>query len=408
MRKIHFFLLLALAGFGVVISIHLTRVHYPLVYGDSKGFSFCQSDCDLVNASRYSEFLGLPLSSHGIVFYSLLLLLGMLGLLFRKAYGEFALSWIALLSFAAVGVDGYLLYLSARLRAFCGLCGLTYLINVNCLLVSLWGLLRTPGQIVSLLTQEIGRIFSFRDSLEKSPGLYYHRVASFLFLILLVSVAGSALALSYHYDAGHSAPAVTPDKLKQYLEQYDLSARAKVELEGAPSRGPQNAPLTIVDFSDFGCPHCKHASNILPRLVKEYQGQIRLVFKQFANDSACNPNMPAGHPPTGSCLLAKAALCAHTQDRFWDYHDLLFATQGKSYSETELIAAADKLGLVKETFSSCLRDPQTESLLRADINQGIGLGVQGTPTLFFNGKMVRGTPPPEITRILIEKELGKR
>ena len=408
MRKLHFLLLLFLAAFGLVISIHLTRVHYPLVYGDSKGFSFCQGGCDLVNGSRYSEFLGLPLSSLGILFYSLLFVLGMLGLLFRRAYGEFVLSWTALFSCVAVGIDAALLYISlVRLKAFCGLCGLTYLINLNCLLISLWGLLRTPRHIVLLLTQEIRRLFSFRDSLERSPGLYYRRVATFLFLTVLLSAGGSALALSYLYDASHSDPAIAPDKLRQYLDQYDQLTRVTVNSGQAPSQGPPNAPLTIVDFSDFNCPHCRHASNILARLVKEYQGQIRLVFKQFPNDSACNPNIHSDRPSNGSCLLATAALCAQAQNRFWDYHDALFAMQGKSYPEGELIALAEKLGLAKDTFSSCLRDPATGALLRAEMNEGLGLGVRGTPVLFLNGKVVRGNPPPPITRILIEKELRR-
>ena len=409
MRKIHFLLLLALTVFGLVISLHLTQVHYPLVYGDAKGFAFCQSGCDLVNGSRYSEFLGLPLSSYGIAFYGVLLMLGGVGFFFQKAYGEFVLSCTTFLSFVAVGIDGYLAYVSlARLKAFCGLCGLTYLINLNCLLISLWGLSRPPGQIVSLLLKEIRRIFSFRDSLEKSPGLYYRRIASFFFLALLLSASGSALAVSYLYDARHSNPAISAQQVKQYLEQYDQLARVKVEPGRAPSLGLQDAPLTIVDFSDFNCPHCKHASNILTRLVKEYHGQVRLVFKQFPNDSVCNPNMPPDRPSSGSCLLAKAALCAHAQNRFWEYHDVLFATQGKPHPEEDLIGVAEKLGLVKDTFSSCLRDPQTETLLRAEIGEGLGLGVKGTPVLFFNGKKVQGNPPPEVTRILIEKERARR
>ena len=400
--------MLFLGVFGLVISLHLTQGHYPLVYGDSKGFAFCQSGCDLVNGSRYSEFLGLPLSSYGIAFYGVLLMLGGVGFFFQKAYGEFVLSCVAFLSFVAVGIDGYLAYVSlTRLKAFCGLCGLTYLINLNCLFVSFWGLLRPPGQIVSLLFKEVDRMFSFRDSLEKSPGLYYRRVASFFFLTLLLSVAGSALAVSHLYDARHSIPTITPEQMKQYLEQYDQLARVKVEPGEAPFLGPQNAPLTIVDFSDFNCPHCKHASNVLTRLVKEYHGQVRLVFKQFPNDSACNPNIPSDRPSNGSCLLAKAALCAHAQNRFWEYHDLLFATQGKPHPAEDLIRSAESLGLAKDRFSSCLPDPQTETLLRAEINEGLGLGVKGTPVLFFNGKKVQGNPPPEVTRMLIEKELGK-
>ena len=409
MKKIYFFLLLPLLVLGLAVSIHLTRIHYPLMAGASKGFSFCQSGCDRVNGSRFSEFLGIPLSSYGAILYALLLFSALLGLLFRKAYGELSLSLIALLSALAVAVDGVLLYLSLiKLKSFCGLCGLTYLVNLNCLLISLWGLLQGPGQILSLLGREIRGIFSFKDSLEKSPGHYYERVVSFLFFLILVLVGGSGGALSYLYDSKFADVSVTPERLKQFEEQYERLNRVQLDPQSAPSLGPKEALLTIVDFSDFKCPHCKHAANILTRLIGEYNGQIRLIFKQFPNDSACNPNIPSNRSSSGSCLLAKVALCAHAQNRFWTFHDLLFATQEKTYTQEELISLAQKLGLPKEGFSACLQNPDTEALLRSDITQGLGFGVQGTPTLFFNGKMVRGNPPIELMRTLIQKEIVRK
>ena len=409
MKKIYFFLLLPLLVLGLIVSLHLTRIHYPLMAGASKGFSFCQSGCDRVNGSRFSEFLGIPLSSYGAILYALLLFSALFGFLFRKAYGEFSLSVIALFSALAVAIDGFLLYLSlVKLKSFCGLCGLTYLINLNCLLVSLWGLLRSPGQILSILGREIRKIFSFKDALEKSPGRYYERVVSFLFFLILVFVGGSGWALSYVYDLKYRDVNATPERLRQFQEQYERLPRVQIDLQGAPSLGPKEAPLTIVDFSDFKCPHCKHAANVLTRLIGEYGGQVRFVFKQFPNDPACNPNIPSGRPSSGSCLLAKAALCAHAQGHFWPYHDVLFATQEETYTPEKLISLAQKLGLAKESFSVCLQNPNTETLLRSDMTQGLGLGVQGTPTLFFNGKMVRGNPPLELMRVLIEKEVKKR
>jgi len=304
-------------------------------------------------------------------------------------------------------VDGILLYLSVRyLKAFCGLCSLTYLINLNCLLIALWGLLRSPSQILSLIGREWERVFFGKVPAEESLASYYQRVASVFLWVLLGIVGVSGLSLAHVYDAKQSK--TNPERIRQVLQQYGGLAPVQIDIKGAPSLGPKEAPLTIVDFSDFRCPHCQHAASILKRLMREYEGKIRLVFKQFPNDSACNRNIPSDRPSSGSCLLAKAALCADAQHRFWEFHDLLFAGLERSFTSEELTSLAGQLGLFEKQFSACLQHPDTETRLRSEIEEGIRLGVQGTPVLFFNGKAIRGNPPIEVMRSLIEQEALRR
>jgi protein-disulfide isomerase len=153
-------------------------------------------------------------------------------------------------------------------------------------------------------------------------------------------------------------------------------------------KGPENAPITIVEFSDFECIFCAKAFRDLRDLQRQYPGRIRIVFHHYPLDSLCNPHV-SGHFHQSACLAAIAAECASRFGKFWQYHDRLFSAQDQ-LSRPALIASAAALGIDVDAFSACLDDPTSRAAVVADADAGSTLGVESTPTLFINGRAVKG------------------
>ena len=172
--------------------------------------------------------------------------------------------------------------------------------------------------------------------------------------------------------------------------------RVDVPTEGFPSEGPDDAPIVIVEFSDFECPFCTkwHNETYLP-LLEEYPDQIKLVYRNFPLTSL--------HP--NAYLAAEAAICAGDQDRYWDYHEALFENQ-YGLSEDALLQYAEELGLEMDSFSTCLIEREYKDFVRADMDYAISIGVQSTPTFYVNGILIVGAQPIQVFRSVIEDELA--
>ncbi|MFH1107169.1 MAG: thioredoxin domain-containing protein [Candidatus Micrarchaeota archaeon] len=150
-------------------------------------------------------------------------------------------------------------------------------------------------------------------------------------------------------------------------------------LEGRPSMGNSSAGISLVEFSDFECPYCAtFVSESLPGILPYVEsGRVRLVFKQFPLDSACNPLLEVPFH-ADACAAAKASLCAFEQDRFWGMHDLLFAGQ-QNLSAPALEGFARILGLDMADFSDCLNSRDYSDYFSRDALDGEAAEVRGTP-----------------------------
>ncbi len=160
--------------------------------------------------------------------------------------------------------------------------------------------------------------------------------------------------------------------------EADPSARYKVPAgDDRPSLGPADAKVTLVLFSDFECPFCRRLAPVVVRLARE-QGDLRVVFRNFPLPS---------HPKARAA--AKAAMAAHRQGKFWAYHDRLFSYRGPlSDAAFEKIAA--EAGLDVERFRKDLEDPAVAAAIDEDVALGKRFGVVATPTMFVNGRYIRG------------------
>lgn len=149
------------------------------------------------------------------------------------------------------------------------------------------------------------------------------------------------------------------------------------------SVGPEDALVTIVEFSDFECPYCRDGSAELKKVFDRYPGKVRVVFRNYPLDTSCNAYMlRSGH--LYACRAAMMARCAGTQGRFWEMHDALFHIPQMGLPALDQLPG--KLGLSTEAFSRCISDEATVASVKADVEEGHRLGVDGTPTLFVNGR----------------------
>jgi len=166
--------------------------------------------------------------------------------------------------------------------------------------------------------------------------------------------------------------------------------------DGTPARGPVDAPIVMIEYTDFQCPFCTRIQPTLDALMKRYDGQIRHVFK----------NLPL--PMHAEAQLAGAAsLCAQDQGKFWEYRDWLFTNQ-RTLSRDSMVAQAGEFGMDVEVFTACIDKGTYLTVVRADMAEANGFGITGTPGFLINGRVLTGAQPIEDFEAIIDSELKRR
>jgi protein-disulfide isomerase len=166
-----------------------------------------------------------------------------------------------------------------------------------------------------------------------------------------------------------------------------------VPTAGAPETGPDDAPITLVEFSDFQCPYCTLATPQLQAVLKVYPTQVRLFFKQFPLDMHSQ-----------AALAAAAAVAAQRQGKFWQMHDALFASHN-DLSRPTILALASAIGLDMKRFETDLDSPEVRKAVARDQDDGSNVGVMSTPTLFIDGQHYNGAIKLEALKPILDAEL---
>lgn len=159
-------------------------------------------------------------------------------------------------------------------------------------------------------------------------------------------------------------------------------------------RGDFNAPITLVEFSDFECPFCERHYPTGNQILSNYKGKVRLVYKHF----------PLSFHPNAQ-KAAEASECASEQGKFWEYHDKLFTNQPGGLSTDKFKQWAGELKLNTKNFNDCLDTGKYAAKVRADSQEGSQKGVNGTPATFINGELVSGAVPYEQFKQIIDSLL---
>jgi protein-disulfide isomerase/uncharacterized membrane protein len=365
---------LVLALLGLAVSGVILDVDRKLAT-DTAYTSFCNLggvvNCDVVLSSRYGRFLDVPVALWAAAAFVSGVLAALPGAFFGLAGGIADLALIALAS-GALGFSAVLALVMTKVLGH--VCLLCFSLDV---VVVAWFVTVFP----------LARRFQGSSAhawLRRRTVAYATAVGA-----LALAIAGGTFAAVYTPGPASTAAEVearAPEFAKEYL-RLPVIPTATLVSSDSPSRGPADAAVTIVEFSDFECPACGQAYKDLHDLLHR-RSDVRFVFRNFPLDSSCNEAVQRTVHPD-ACLAAIAGACAAKQSRFWEYHDRLFENQ-HALDRDSLFRYAREVGIDLTTFRTCLDDPAVRARIADDARAGIAAGIESTPTLFINGRRVSG------------------
>lgn len=184
------------------------------------------------------------------------------------------------------------------------------------------------------------------------------------------------------------------DLAKAYSDRYQQKKTYAFDLKGTPYEGVPSAPIVIVEFFDYGCPHCKAALPMMEDLAADYPSDLVIYFKHFPLSSHKD-----------SVNAAMAAVAAQRQGKFKEMHRKLFASQDDQSKEA-LFKYAKEIGLDMKKFQTDFDDPAVRDKVLADRKEGEVADLQGTPTMYINGRMVTDAPEFDVLKGYVEEELA--
>lgn len=384
---------------GLCIATYLTILHYSLMLGDLSLGGVCGGgtwgDCNSVVASRYGKLLTLPVSVWGMWYYICAGALALALLMLRRQDAAPFVRALIGLTAAALLFDVYLAWTMWRyVGRMCPLCVITYGVNVFILLIAVRfrRKIRADQQSRHSLMPSLAALF------RPAEPAYYREVFK---TFLAGATAGSCLlVLVLAVAVSRTVVNAEKDKLTSLLQYVRTIEPLQVATEGRPSRGPDDAPLTIVVFSDFLCQQCRTASEYLDIVAANHRDSMRIVYMHYPVDAACN-KYAKGKTHPGACKLARAAQCAYRQGGFWTFHDLVFTDPG-GISPERVTEYAARSGLDVDRFNACVADAQSLETVQDDIALAHSVGVTATPTLYVNGRPLIGAVKPWMLEAAID------
>ncbi len=365
---------------GLAVSAELTRIHV-LVHTDPTFHSVCAVsegvNCETVAQSPFSVFAGLPVSVWGVLGYLVMGGLALTGVSRRRPHPGWAAGLqLGLTSFAVV-TSAVLAAISAlRIDSLCLFCMASYALNGLLLALALVRARSEHAPVWELLRRDLA-------ALRQRPGATGALVAAGL-------VALTALELTvpaYWTTAGW----------------HDLPQLARgTTSEGHHWIGGAGATVTVVEFSDYQCPHCRAAHKAMRLLAAQHPDRLRLVHRHLPLDHACHPDLDRPFHPY-ACRFAEAAECAGLQGRFWEMNDALFASQEATRAQDlDPERLAVQLGLDRVAFKRCLDAHTAAPAVRADVEEARRQGLTGTPAFLVGNQVFLGSVPPEALGALLE------
>ena len=242
----------------------------------------------------------------------------------------------------------------------------------------------------------------FQEGVQAGDGLSDRLIfkRSHLYSVLLPLAFVAGLAVGYIFwgrgESRLSQMIVVPDGTAA-AEQPGEVRRYEIPEDDDPVYGPENAPITIIEFSDYECSYCrKWHVEVWPHLLEAYPDQIRLVYRDFPLTNIHSNATPA----------ASAANCAREQDRYWEFNERLFSMV-YDLSVSGYQAYAEELEMDMAAFNECLDSGRHAAAVQSDLQEGAGFGVTGTPAFFINGYPVQGAQPYESFERVIETLLSE-
>lgn len=358
---------LIFSAFGLVVMLWSAWHWFQLQSGGLEEPSFCNINaywnCDRASTSEYGSVFGIPIGIFGAAYFLLLGVLSITEGVSRKLLAALVIpSWL---------ICGFLAYvLIVELQAGCIICFMGYAAALG------------AGVGVSLHKEsvfEIGRL---------PAGIS-------------VAVAWVFLAFFALNQSRNAQPKIDDAELAKFKKYF-----AQIPVEEIPDvspfkKGAEAPEVTVVEFSDFGCPFCaRAASSLVPQLLRE--PGVQVVFFPFPLDSTCNKELPRQVHP-GSCDWSRVSICSQKIGKFWPVHDEVFKrvlNEGKLPRRDKVLK---DLGINPEELKACIDSEETEQKLQELIKTARDLKITSTPTFFVNGRRLKGYYEMPLFKILINE-----
>lgn len=361
---------------SIGLHIYLTIQHFGLVLGATAGDSTCNIasifDCNAATASSFSKLAGIPVSIWGLTTNLVLLvflLMFMFGFSKRSIFYAYLLSAMSAATSVAMGVIS-----TVFLSTYCLYCVILYVLSfINFPLIS--SISRADDEF------DVPKYFGELFSSGLSHTVFFAAIAPIAFLVNYSFVSS--------YQAGDLSKVVAYE-----VGRWNVSPKVEFTTPPTLTKGnPANdAKMIITEFADFRCGHCKHAAPPISAFVKSHK-DVKLNFYVFPLDGECNTAITQ---KSGlSCYLAKAVFCANQQDsaNAWKLHDLFFEHQVEVSSAGSLEGIKknaseyySQLNLDAAKLDECINSTETHNAILEQGKAGVAANVQGTPTVFVNGK----------------------
>jgi protein-disulfide isomerase/uncharacterized membrane protein len=378
---------------GIVLASISTWVHHEIAHSSAGYTSFCNLsatvNCDTVVTSPYGKLAGVPVSVWAIGFYMLLLSLALRAASSDPHRRDRARADALAMTVAGGLFSAYLAGISAFvLKTVCVLCAGLYLVSLTSLAAA-WFAARP-------LREAARRMLCRWDSVRSRPTLSIAVASVAITLFVLSGWLGAQTRLS-RQQVLQSNP--------QFFDWYTSQPIVDTPIGGGYSQGPEKAPIQLVEFSDFECPHCAQAYVTLKDLLPRYQNEVRFTYHHFPLSDLCNTAVTQrGHEH--ACHAAIAADCAAQGGKFPAFANLLFANQG-NLDDKSLRSYAKQVGLDLDAFDKCVASSDAAERVAQDIQAGQRAGVRSTPTFFINNRKVEGNLTYENWLFAFALELDK-
>lgn len=334
-------------------------------------------DCGKVNSSPWSELGGVPISLLGMGYYGAMLIAGVFAPRDERDQGTFDQLGF-LLAVPAVAYSVFLAYISKQMDAFCIVCITMYLCNA----VLLWAAWRGMKAHNRTATQGWGAVLGSTEA----------RNAGVVFALVCVGQWQC-----YQEAVDPLAGTTTTAGVTDYSKLYKVAARPVELRDTSRCKGSNNPKYMVVEWADYGCPHCARAGKELKDLLA-LRNDVQVCFEYFALSGMCNPSLDDNGTGKERCDAAIAAECGNQQGKFWEMNDQLFTNQGY-FEPDQLRFMGREAGLDLDAFDACMADPATVEAVAAAGTAGGAMGIQGTPAIFVRGlmdgtwlQMERGVP----------------
>lgn len=411
--KLTVILIVIICLIGSVSALYTFKLSTLICAGLHHEQSFCnvneKFNCEVVSTSDYSTFLGVPLGAYGNIFYLSVLVLAVLSLYRKEEKFIFSLKDAFLFATSGSVIYSIYLFLISKLviESFCLLCMAMYVCNLLMFIIAFFlGKDRHFSERI-----KCGFFVWLKLPLRTVNSLFvsgnpYRKTAIIGTLGVLFVIGLTAFMPRVFIDwARESQKEIGEEGFHKCTEDPDILDWLKQpesdfvnELvrneKGFFAYGSVDAPVQVLEFTDIECPYCRRFSVLLDKFKKDYAGKVRVVFRHYPLDEKCNPEITRPFHKN-ACNAADYSNCAGKQGMFWESMYLLNTLPSISKKESvaaitdEMNLMIESLGIKTEEAGKCLKTGFSRRIVKRHIQEGIVLGVNGTPNVWVNGRRVK-------------------